>query len=108
MNAEAFTGLLDHLAEALAPRIASKLPPRPPSASASPDAVAEGVPHREYLTQREAAAWTGLSVSSLRRARKNGLPYKKALGQVTYHIADLRDLMGGSYNGDQRPADRPR
>ncbi len=58
------------------------------------------VPTREHLMQREAEEWTGLSESSLRRARSRGLPSEKVGGLRTYRIDDLRRLMAGEFNGD--------
>ena len=94
------TQTLDELAEELAKRIAPLLasPPLPVSPGAPGDGLG-GLPERQHLTQREAAEWTRKSVSTLRRARKNGLPYTMALGQVTYHVDDLRDFLNGKYNG---------
>ena len=94
-----FTSLVDLLAGELASRLRNSESPLPPSSGGRTE-LADGLPEREFLTQREAVAWTGLSVSGLRRARENGLPWSKALGMVVYRLGDLRDLMGGHYNGD--------
>ncbi|PAP74803.1 hypothetical protein B1759_16630 [Rubrivirga sp. SAORIC476] len=94
--AQTFAVMLDQLADELAPKVASRLPSA--TGTATRTAPLPDVPEREFLVQREAAEWTGISVSGLRRARKNGLPWTMALGQVTYRLSDLRDLMNGRYN----------
>lgn len=92
---EAFETLIGEIVE----RVSQKTDLSPPDPHRSSREDGTGIPEREWLTQREAAAWTGISVSGLRRARANGLPSSKALGQVVYAIDDLRDLMAGKYNG---------
>ena len=52
-----------------------------------------------FLTQREAAAYTGRSVSSLRRARQLGLPHAVVGGLVVFERTVL-DAPARTFGGD--------
>ena len=97
--AQTLAAFADDLAERIAPLVAARLEPPPPPPTSGDEVDLDGLPKREHLNQREAAAWANTSISSLSRARGNGLPFKYALGRVMYHIDDLRDFLGGKYNG---------
>ncbi|GAA5143265.1 hypothetical protein GCM10023340_08270 [Nocardioides marinquilinus] len=57
------------------------------------------LPEREWLTVHEAAAWTGLSVSSVRRAKHAGLVRAKKTaargGRELFAVSDLRRWING-------------
>ena len=90
-RAESFSHLADAIAVAVADRIGTAPHPEPAEES-------NLLPRREWLTVQEAVEWTGLSKSSIMRARRRGLPSSKALGRTVLHIGDLRELMRGRYN----------
>lgn len=58
--------------------------------------VAGTEPASPYLTQRQAAEYTGRSVSSLRRARSAGLPFARVGGNVEFERAVLDRWMRGA------------
>ena len=90
-RADTLTQFAGLIASAVADRIGTAPHPEPAEES-------NLLPRREWLTVQEAVEWTGLSKSSIMRARRRGLPSSKALGRTVLHIGDLRELMRGRYN----------
>ena len=53
------------------------------------------IPLKVWLTEKEAAAMTGLSVSTLQKQRfyHRGIPYAKVGRSVRYAVRDVQDYM---------------
>lgn len=97
--AVAFTVLADEatvalssgsLAETLADRVAARL--RVETHGHPAAALPRPQP---FLTQREAAAYSGRSISSIRRARDGGLPFARVGGNVVFERAILDAWLRG-------------